>query len=156
MIDFTKELETILKTDPLGLLEVKQKVSSVISADERLIASFEEINAFMQEHGREPAKSRDITERKLYSRLKGLRESPEKAEILAGFDTFNLLGSVIIPEPQDIKTIDDVLECDALGLLDGDVSDETDSNDIFTLKNVLKSIDMPDRQYCQTNTLPGF
>ena len=100
MIDFIKELETILETDPLGLLKVKPKESSAISADERLIASFEEINAFMRKHNREPAESRDISERKLYSRLKGLRESPEKAVTLAEFDTFNLLGDVIVPEPK--------------------------------------------------------
>lgn len=144
MIDFTKELETILETDPLGLLEVKPKTSSVISADERLVASFEEINAFMLEHNREPALSRDIRERKLYSRLKGLRESPEKASALAAFDTFNLLGDAPVPEPEKINTIDDVLDDDPFGLLEDDVSDETDPNDIFTLRNVPKSIDMPD------------
>ncbi len=140
MIDFTKELENILETDPLGLLEVRPKASSVISADERLFASFEEINAFMREHNREPAASRDISERKLYSRLKGLRESPDKAAALAELDIFNLLGDVSIPEPKDIQTIDDVLEDDALGLL----GDEADPNDIFRLENVPKTIDMPD------------
>ena len=144
MIDFTKELETILKTDPLGLLEIKPKASSVISADERLVASFEEINAFMREHNREPAASRNISERKLYSRLKGLRESPDKAAALAECDTFNLLANVKHPEPVEINSIDDVLEDDALGLLGGDVSDEADPNDIFTLRNVPKSINMPD------------
>jgi len=144
MTDFAKDLETILETDPLGLLEVKPKASSVISADERLLSSFEEINAFMRKHNREPAASRDITERKLYSRLKGLRECPEKAAALAEFDIFNLLGDVIIPEPKEINTIDDVLEDDPFGLLEDDVSDEADPNDIFTLRNVPKSIDMPD------------
>ena len=144
MIDFTKELETILETDPLGLLEVKPKASSVISADERLVASFEEINAFMREHNREPAASRDISERKLYSRLKGLRESPEKAAALAEFDAFNLLANVKHPEPKELNTIDDILEDDALGLLGSDVADEADPNDIFTLRNVPKSINMPD------------
>ncbi len=144
MIDFTKELETILETDPLSLLEVKPKASSVISADERLIASFEEINAFMREHNREPALSRDISQRKLYSRLKGLRESPDKAAALADFDTFNLLDNVKKTEPKEINAIDDVLEDDVLGLLDGDVPEEADPNDIFTLKNIPKTIDMPD------------
>lgn len=144
MIDFTKEMETILETDPLGLLEIKPKTSSVISANERLVASFEEINAFIREHNREPASSRDISERKLYSRLKGLRESPDKAAALAEFDTFNLLANMKYPEPKELNTIDDVLEDDALGLIVGDVSGEADPNDIFTLRNVPKSINMPD------------
>ncbi len=154
MIDFGKELETILETDPLGLLEVKAKASSVMSADERLIASFEEINAFMQTHGREPAENQDISERKLYSRLKGLRENPEKAAALAVFDTFNLLGNVKIPEVKEIRTINDVLHDDMLGLLGDEGSDEADPNDIFTLRNVPKSIEMPDhiaqRKPCET------
>ncbi|MCP4266835.1 MAG: GIY-YIG nuclease family protein [Candidatus Brocadiaceae bacterium] len=144
MIDFTRELETILEKDPLGLLDVKSKASSVISTDERLVASFEEINTFMRKHNREPAESRDISERKLYSRLKGLRENPVNAAALTKFDIFNLLSDVIISEPKEINTIDDVLEGDALGLLGGGISDEADPNDIFTLRNVPKSIEMPD------------
>jgi len=144
MIDFTKELELILETDPLGLLVIKPKASSVISSDERLVASFKEINAFIREHNREPAESRDISERKLYSRLKGLRENPEKAAELAEIDSYNLLGSSTTPEPKEINTIDDVLEDDTLGLLGSEVSDEADPNDIFTLKNVPKPIDKPD------------
>lgn len=141
MIDFIKELKTILETDPLGLLEIKPKALSVISADERLIASFEEINDFMREHNREPAASRDISERKLYSRLKGLREASEKAAALAEYDIFNLLGDIKFPEPKEINTIDDVLDDDVLGLLGDDVSGETD---ILTLKNIPKPIDKPD------------
>jgi len=70
-----------------------------------------------------------------------LRESAEKAAALAEFDTFNLFGDMIIAEPKEINTIDDVLEEDALGLLGDDVSDEADPNDIFNLKNTPK---MPD------------
>jgi hypothetical protein len=144
MIDCTKELEAILDNDPLGLLALKPKASSAISADARMVASFAEINAFMQEYNREPSASRDVRERKLYSRLKGLRESPEKAAALAEFDPFNLLDGLIISEPKVINTIDDVLEDDVLGLLGDGQSEEADPNDIFKLKNVPKSIDVPD------------
>jgi len=143
MIDFTTELDAILETDPLGLLEVKQK-SLAISADERLVSSFEEINTFMRDHGREPMESRDINERKLYSRLRGLRVNPEKSAVLIEFDNFNLLGEAVISEPNEIKTIEDVLEGDALGILGEDISDEADPNEIFALKNIPKPINMPD------------
>jgi hypothetical protein len=153
MIDFIKELENILETDPLGLLETKPKTSSGMNADERLIATFEEINAFMREKNREPAESRDISERKLYSRLKGLRENPEKAAALAEFDIFNLLSDVVLPEPKEINTIDDVLNDDVLGLLTDQEPDETDPSDIFKLKNIPKPIDSPDyiakRKVCE-------
>jgi len=147
MIDFEKELDAILNDDPLGLLAVKPKRSSAIGADERLVASFEEINAFVQEHDHEPAKSRDISERKLYSRLKGLRGNPENAAALIEFDTFNLLGDVVIPEAKVIETIDDVLDDDILGLLDDD------GPDIFQLNHVPKTLEMPShiarRQPCK-------
>ena len=139
MIDFEEEMKVILETDPLGLLDVKPKASSAISAEQLLVNSFEEITAFVQEHGREPAESRDIGERKLYSRLRGLRDSPEKAEALRELDTLGLLADVTAPEPIEINTIDDVLGEDALGLLGDDLGDEADVNDIFTLKNVPKS-----------------
>lgn len=139
MIDFEKELATILEDDPLGLLDVKPKSSGKITADDRLIASFEEINAFVRENGREPAESRDISERKLYSRLKGLRENPEKSAALAEYDTYKLLPEITIPEPKEINSIDDILEDDALGLLDDVGFTGSDPNGIFKLKHVNKS-----------------
>ena len=133
---FEEELKIILATDPLGLLDVKPKNSGLVTADARLAASFEEINDFMQTHGREPGESKDIGERKLYSRLKGLRESPEKAEALVELDTYQLLSDVKVSylrlEPKEIKTIDDDLYDDALGLLDK----EPNPADIFELKHV--------------------
>jgi len=144
MIDFEKELESILQSDPLGLLTVTAKTSSIVSADERLLASFEEINTFVREHGYEPTQSRDINERRLFSRLKGLREDIEKTAALLSFDDLGLLKDVLIPEPKEINTIDDVLGDDALGLLGGGVSSTDSSDDIFTLKNVPKTLEMPE------------
>lgn len=143
MIDFAKELEDILDNDPLKLLAVKPKESSIVSADERLLASFEEINAFVREHNREPAAGRDISERKLYSRLKGLRNHPEKVVVLTEFDSFGLLGGLSVQEPTEVYSVDDVLVDDPLGLLD-DAGGETDPDDIFTLVNVPKATAMPD------------
>ena len=123
-MDFSKELEKILQKDPLGLLTLKPKAPA-ITTDQRLISSFEEINAFVQENDHEPEKSKDIQERKLFSRLNELRKSPEKLAALKEYDVHDLLG-----EPKEIKTIDDVLEDDVFGLLDDD------PEDIFELKHV--------------------
>lgn len=136
-MNFGDELKNILDNDPLGLLAVKPKTSGAISADQRLISSFDEINGFVRKHGREPEQSRDIHERRLYSRLEGLREQPEKAVALKEYDEFNLLGDMEIREPEPIETIDDVLGGDPLGLLG-------EEPDIFTLKNVPKKQEMPD------------
>lgn len=134
MIDFDKEMQAILHNDPLGLLEVKPKASNGMSADERLLAAFEEINTFFEQQGREPAISRDIQERKLYSRLQGLRDDPERAVSLQSVDRFGLLAGISLPELKSIETVDDVLD-DPLGLL-GNVAEETVANSILQLRHV--------------------
>jgi len=123
MIDFEGELKKILNEDPLGIL--KNRTSQPITADQRLIDSFEEINRFIDANGKEPIESTDITERKLFSRLKQLRKDFDKASTLKDLDRHNLLVDV-----KEIKNIDDILENDVLGLLD----DGPDN--IFNLKNI--------------------
>ena len=128
-------LDEILNNDPLGLLgEVKAK-NPMVTADDRLIASFEEINSFFDTHNREPLLSMDINERGLYARLKGLREDVNKSKSLKEYDRFNLLNSSE-SEASAPKSIDDILNDDAFGLLD-------DEEDIFTLKHIPKVTTMP-------------
>ena len=125
MIDFESELKEILKDDPLGIL--KNRTVQPITSDNRLKDSFEEINKFIDENGNEPTESTDITERKLFSRLKQLRKDFEKSSTLKDLDRHNLLVNV-----KEIKSVDDILESDVLGLLD----DGPDN--IFNLKNIPK------------------
>jgi len=134
MIDFKKELKAILEDDPLDLLKEKPSTSSVISLDNRLKASFEEINVFIDAQGREPVKSRDINERRLFSRLEALRESPEKAALLLEQDKHGLLQGIEVPEPLVIESIEDVLDGDPLGLL-GAIT-EADEADIFDVSSL--------------------
>lgn len=118
-------LNNIFDSDPLGLLEIKAK-NPVITADDRLIATFEEINDFYEKNGCEPKKSTDMKERGLFSRLNGLRDNPSKIKALEKYDRFNLLKK---EETIPITSIDDIFNSDALGILGND-------EDIFTLKNV--------------------
>ena len=138
MIDFKKEMAAILEEDPLGLLAAKPKASGTATADERLISSFEEINTFVRSNHREPSESRDIGERKLYSRLKGLRENPDKAASLIEYDELNLLEGCLREDPA-IYTTADVLEHDPLGLLGEDKTEE-----IFTFRHIPQKVSQPD------------
>lgn len=144
MIKFEEELKNILENDPLGLLEVRPKQSGLVTSDDRLLASFEEINEFIRKNGKEPTKTNEIRERKLFSRLQSLRENPEKATILKEYDTFNLLTGIKtlgeIRQEKEINTIDDVLNEDSLGLLDK----EDSTHDIFTYRNIPKKQTMPE------------
>lgn len=86
-------LNNIFANDPLGLLEIKAK-NPVITADDRLVASFEEINSFFETYNREPQRTTDRNERGLFSRLKGIKENPTKIVALKQYDRFNLLEEV--------------------------------------------------------------
>ena len=77
-----KTLEDIFNDDEFGILESKAKVSNVKSEDERLIDSFQEINAFYQKNKREPkADVFVVSERGLGVALRELRKNLKKAEV---------------------------------------------------------------------------
>jgi len=130
-MDKDKTLDDIFNNDPLGLLNAKPKKSNVQTADERLLASFQEINDFIENNGKEPtANPSNISEFQLYYRLKSLREDLQKIEQLKPHDINNLLPEIAtnqVNEPQkeykktrDITSLDDILGDDFSGILDGD------------------------------------
>jgi len=75
-------LDEILNSDPFNLLPDIKAKNPVITADDRLVASFKEINYFIEKNGNEPQKSTDMNERQLFSRLKGIRDNFEKIKAL--------------------------------------------------------------------------
>ena len=123
-----EDLLNLINDDDLGLLTIKPQNVSAITADERLVASFLEINNFIQGNKREPQLGGGVQEHQLASRLKSIREEKNKAKILLDFDEYNLLSV----ERKGIKSIIDIFEDDDLGVLDG-----TDEN-LFHLNNVPK------------------
>jgi len=122
-------LDDIFNNDPLGLLNVKAKTSNVKSADQRLSESFDEINTFYKDNNREPeANVSNVTEYQLYSRLKGLRESVSKSEMLESEDIYDLLNAT----PKEINSIDDILGDNFDDLLN------TDDAGLFDFKHTPK------------------
>jgi hypothetical protein len=109
-----KKLKDIFDDDPFGLLNVKPSALPARNADERLLASFQEIIEFYEKNNREPEQGGSIQEHQLYSRLKGIRENPEKSEMLSEHDKFGLLNY----EQKQVGSLDDILNDDAFGLLD--------------------------------------
>lgn len=119
-MDKDKVLDDIFNDDPLGLLNVKAKKSSARTSDERLASSFDEINDFIEKHEREPEPNPgNITEYKLYSRLKSLREDEEKMMALEPQDKYGLFDV----EKKEINSIDDIFEDDMLGIFDDENAD---------------------------------
>lgn len=126
------KFDSIFLDDPLGLLEIQlnEDKKERTTADKRLIESFEEINQFYEESGREPKVGSDIGEFMLASRLQGIRNNPGKVKTLLPFDFHNLLKC----EENKSITVEDILGDDPMNLLVGD-----DDSSIFNLTHVKKS-----------------
>lgn len=129
-MDKERILNAIFDDDSMGLLDVSAKSSSVRTPDERLLASFLEINDFVDRIGEEPgANLKSVSEYQLYTRLKSLRNDPVKIEMLQESDIHDLLPKPNqVNEPADeyrkpkkqINSIGDILDDDSLDILGDD------------------------------------
>ena len=134
-MDIDAELTRIFAEDELGLFDVKPKKSFAKTADQRLIDSFEEINAFVAENGYEPKTDGGVIEKRLAFRLHGIRSNPEKVSALHEYDRFGLFGDIPAKEYHSFE--------DVLADIDNDALFGDDAEDIFTLKHV-KAVALPD------------
>ena len=131
-MDRNKLLNEIFDSDDLGLLNLKPSSAPSRNEDERLVASFNEINFFFEKNNREPEYDEtDVFELQLYSRLKSIRDNPIKSEMLKIHDIYGLLNNPI----KAIMSLDDIINDDTLGLL------SDDDTGLFDLKNVKQSKD---------------
>lgn len=137
--DKDKILDEIFNSDSLGLLKVQPKSSPARNADERLLASFQEIVDFYEKNNnQEPTPNpSNIAEYQLYSRLKNLRESEDKILALASVDKYNLLQSV----KHEINSIDDIFSDNTFDLLN------TDSEGLFDFKHTPKEYERASAEF---------
>jgi len=139
-------LSFINDDDELGLTEVKIK-PKVPTADEHLVAKFQEINDFHKANSRLPENNMaNISELMLFKRLDSIRGNDTQCHALVDFDEFNLLPLTHeVAEPKaeykpvvkEINSVEDIFEDDDFGLL-GDSEDS-----IFKIKHVKTSLTMP-------------
>jgi hypothetical protein len=121
-------LDDIFNDDPFGLLNIKPAASVARNEDERIVASFQEINDFYEKNNREPQRGMgNIMEHQLCTRLKALRENTDKIDMLKSHDRFGLLNIV----EKKFETFDDLLN-DTSGLLDDD------TEGLFDFKHIKK------------------
>ena len=126
-----KSLEDIFNDDEFGILDSKPKSSNIKSEDERLIESFQEINSFFEKNNREP-EGNNVSEFKLLSRLKALRNDANKIEILKPHDRYNLLNT-----KEEVKSVTDILNDDDLGLTLGRLGDRLCDNGRLIIRAVI-------------------
>ena len=118
--------------------------------EERIIAGFEEIQAFVEKHGHSPqhGEDRDIFERLYAVRLDRLRALEECRSLLGPLDHQGLLANVAVESAAPVESMD---EDELLAELDGAAG----SSDITELRHVRTSADkraaeeIANRQKCE-------
>ncbi len=111
--------------------EPKKKVARS-PREERIIAGFEEIQRFVEEHGHAPqhGEDRDIFERIYATRLDQIRRQKECRELVSEFDHQGLLGTETVKLEGDTESLDDEELLAQLGV------EAVADNDITQLKPV--------------------
>ncbi len=125
--------------DALGVDVAPLKTSSRTPLEERIIAGFEDIQRFFEEHKRLPfnGEGQDIFERLYAVRLDQLRKLPDALAILAPMDKHGLLSASM---SQAVK-IDELDEDALLAELGVDQNNSQVEDDITVLRNVRTSAD---------------
>jgi hypothetical protein len=132
---FTDEDDALLAD--LGVEVENKKNIGRTPHEERVIAGFEEIQRFVEQHGRAPqhGEGRDIFERLYAVRLDRLRAQVDCRALLAPFDHERLLEST---EPVAPDTPEDISDDELLAQLGVDV---TAPDDITKLRHVRSAAD---------------
>ena len=138
-----------ISDDPFGLTVVKPKVSSNKDESKIVIEKFMKILEFYEKNKKEPSKEAQREERTLAIILESIRNDKNQKSVVKELDIYDLLKDDFeLLVGVDIEKIES-FEDDPFGLL----SDSFDNEDIFTLKNVSKELEMPDyiasRKVCE-------
>ena len=107
MADFTDEDDALLSE--LGVEVAPKKAASRTQREERIIAGFEEIQRFCNDHGHAPrhGEEHDIFERLYAVRLDRLRDLEECRTLLEPLDHQGLLAGAVIRVPIEADELDD-------------------------------------------------
>lgn len=120
------------------------------ASEERVIAGFEEIQRFTEQHGRAPqhGEDRDIFERLYAVRLDRLRALPDCRALLEPLDHQSLLAGALVAS----GSTDDAIDIDDLA---AELADVAGADDITVLRHVRTSAekraaeDIADRKPCE-------
>lgn len=116
----------------LGVSIERKSARARTPREERIIAGFEDITRFREEHGRPPqhGEERDIFERLYAVRLDRLRALADARELLAAHDRHGLLGDCAPVGETDADMLDDEHLLAELGV------EPTEGEDITVLRHV--------------------
>lgn len=136
-----RSLEDIFN-DPDAAKILVSKKKKVVSHDPE-VENFREVTEWVKSHdGKRPEKTMDLTERKMFSRLKGIKENPERRDKLLQYDELGLLGDAestddpvkaLKKEKMDFSSLDDILNDDSI-LFANVEANEAVNNKLFDTK----------------------
>ena len=132
MANFTQEDDDLL--EELGVEVEAKKVATRTPLEERIIAGFEEIQRFVEEHGKRPqhGEDNDIFERLYAVRLERIRDQEECRSLVEPMDHQGLLDTTNIEQPVEVDELDDDALLAELGV-------EAETADITELRHVRSS-----------------
>ena len=146
--EFTEDDDALLAE--LGVEVEARKTASRPPLEERIIAGFEEIQRFFEEHGRVPrhGETRDIFERLHAVRLDRIRLQPDSHAVVAAMDHQGLLSGQPSPAESATDELDDDVLLAELGI-------EVETPPITELKHVRSTAekraaeDIANRECCE-------
>ncbi|PXA04007.1 hypothetical protein DDZ13_08150 [Coraliomargarita sinensis] len=137
----------------LGVDTAPQKQAARTPREQRIIAGYEEIERFIEQHGRMPehGENRDIFERLYAVRLDQIRKQPECREVLKDIDVKRLLDvqddvkSAVVNE--DEASDEELLE--ALGVANGVADDITELKHVRSSQEKMAAEEIAQRIPCR-------
>lgn len=145
---FTEDDDDLLAE--LGVEVESNSKNSRTPREERIIAGFEDIERFVEQHGRLPmhAEDRDIFERLYAMRLDQIRSSEECLSILSELDSRGILKGTASIKAEQINDLDDDELLAELGVLDTD-NDITKLTHVKTRAEIKAAEEIADRTPCK-------
>lgn len=149
MPSFTDEDDALLEA--LGVAVETKKDASRTPREERIIAGFEEIQRFVEKHGRLPqhGEDRDIFERLYAVRLDRLREQADCRVVLEPLDHQGLLADATPATPGFAEEIDDDRLLAELGVEPVATADITELRHVRSAADKRAAEEIANRQPCE-------
>ena len=149
MAKFTEEDDALL--EELGVEIEAKKEASRTPREERMIAGFEEIQRFVEQHGRTPqhGEDRDIFERLYAVRLDRLRELDDCRAVLEPLDHQGLLAGAKPVTVSVAEEIDDDELLAQLGVEDAAPANITELRHVRSAADKRAAEEIANRQKCE-------
>ena len=148
MADFTDDDDALLAE--LGVEVEAKRVGSRTPQQERVIAGFEDIQRFVEEHGYAPrhAEAHDIFERLYAVRLDRIVQLPECRDLVGTVDHQGLLSGLAMEPTDDLDDLDDDALLAELGV-DADLSEVTELRHVRSSAEKRAAEEIANRERCE-------